>query len=182
MSASIAFWRTEHANFAHLLDLLEKELAAFHGDAPPDYELMLDIVEYLRHFPDRYHHPREDVAFAHLEKRDPQLAPLLQRLREEHHQIAESGDKLRAMFTAAAEDAIVSRQEIETAAQDYLAAYRQHIASEELSVMSHAATLLTDADWADVARAVPSGVDPLFGAGADEAYRDLRRRIAIESS
>ncbi|MEO8202796.1 MAG: hemerythrin domain-containing protein [Betaproteobacteria bacterium] len=178
MSDSIAYWRAEHANFAHLLDLLEKNLAAFHTDSPPDYEAMLDIIEYLRHFPDRYHHAREDVAFARLEKRKPQLAPILARLREEHQSIGKSGEALRTMLTAAAEDAIVSRQDIENAARDYLAAYRNHIATEELNVMPHAGSLLTDEDWAEVARATPSVPDPLFGAHADESYRELRRRIA----
>lgn len=181
MSDSIAYWHTEHSNFAHLLDVFEKSLAAFHEDSPPDYELMLDIVEYLRHFPDRYHHPREDVAFAQLEKRAPELAPLLARLRAEHRRIAQTGDGLRVMLAAAAEDAIVSRQQIESAAKDYLAAYRQHIADEEKEVMPHAGALLTAADWAEVARASPSGIDPMFGAQADEAYRELRRKIALES-
>ncbi len=181
MSDSIAYWHTEHSNFAHLLDVFERSLAAFGADAPPDYELMLDIVEYLRHFPDRYHHPREDAAFAHLEKHAPKLAPVLARLRTEHHLIAQAGDRLRAMLAAAAEDALVSRQEIEKTAHDYLAAYRQHIADEETGVMPQAGALLSEADWADVARAVPSGIDPLFGAKADEAYRELRRKIALES-
>jgi len=182
MSASIAYWRAEHSNFAHLLDLLEKNLVAFHTDSPPDYDLLIDIVGYLRHFPDRYHHPREDIAFACLAKRDAAMKPMLERLRTEHRQIAAAGDKLQGLLAAASEDALASRQEIESTAQAYLAAYRQHIATEDVNVLPHAGALLTDDDWAEVARAIPMGVDPLFGAGADEAYRELRRRIVLESS
>lgn len=181
MSASIAFWRAEHSNFAHLLDLLEKSLAAFHTDAAPDYALMLDIVTYLLHFPDRYHHPREDIAFTHIQRRDATLAPLLERLRKEHRQIAQAGEKLRAMLAAAADEAMIPRAEIETAAREYLAAYRDHIVAEELNVMPHAGALLTDEDWADVAHAIPAEIDPLFGAEADAAYRQLRLKIALES-
>lgn len=182
MSASIAYWRAEHSNFAHLLDLLEKNLAAFHTDAAPDYELLLDIVTYLQHFPDRYHHPREEVAFTHLERRDAALVPLLERLRKEHRLIALAGEKLRVMLVAASEDAFVSRTGMESAAREYLAAYRDHITSEELNVMPHAGALLTDEDWADVAHAVPAEIDPLFGAEADAAYRQLRLKIALESA
>ena len=146
------------------------------------YDTLLDILEYLRHFPGRYHHPREDVAFACLAKRDAALAPLLERLHEEHRQLAVAGEKLQGLLVAAAEDTVASRQEIESAAQDYLAAYREHIAEEELNVMPHAGALLTDADWAEVARAIPMTLDPLFGAGADEAYKELRRKIALESA
>lgn len=182
MPASVAYWRAEHANFAHLLDIFEKNLVAFHTDAPPDYALLLDIVEYLRHFPDRYHHPREDVAFACLGKRDAAMKPMLDRLLQEHREIAAAGEKLKDLLTAASEDALASRKEIESAAQAYLVAYRQHIAAEDLNVLPHAGGLLTDEDWAEVARAIPMGVDPLFGAQADSAYRELRRRIALEAN
>jgi hemerythrin-like domain-containing protein len=181
MSEAIGFWRAEHANFASLLRLLEKRLYAFHTGGRPDYELMLDIVQYLRHFPDRYHHPREDVAFACLARHDPSLGPLVTRLHDEHRRIAEAGDVLYALLTAPLEGSMVGRNEIEAAAQAYLMLYRQHIASEEISVMPRAMSLLTDADWAEVARAHPQGIDPLFGADADASYKELRRQISLEA-
>ncbi len=182
MPSSIGFWRTEHASFANLLTLFEHKLAALQSGGQPDYEAMLDIVQYLRHFPDRYHHPREDVAFACLAQHDPALAPLLDRLKGEHHSIALSGEKLKALLSAAANDAFVGRETIESAALDYVAAYRNHIANEELIVLPRAGSLLTLEDWAAVARAVPQVRDPLFGDQADERYRELRRQIAIESA
>jgi hemerythrin-like domain-containing protein len=181
MSASIAFWRAEHAAFAHLLDLLEKNLVAFHTGERPDYDLMLDILQYLRHFPDRYHHPREDVAFDCLVKRDPGLLALVDHLKEEHRLIATAGDRLQQLLTEASQGAIVARENIESAAQEYLVDYRRHIASEELTVMPRAVALLKDEDWALVAHAVPAALDPLFGEEADNSYRELRRLIAIEA-
>lgn len=182
MSASIAYWRTEHASFAHLLDLLEKKLAAFHTGEIADYNLMLDILQYLLHFPDRYHHAREDVAFGCLVKRDPGLAALTGHLLNEHREIAAAGAALRQLLADASEGSLVAREAIEEAGQAFLVDYRRHIASEELTVMPRAMALLTEEDWAEVARAVPPGIDPLFGAEADEAYRELRRQIALEAA
>jgi hemerythrin-like domain-containing protein len=181
MSASIGFWRAEHAGFAHLLDLLEKKLVAFHTGERPDYDLMLDILLYLRHFPDRYHHPREDIAFDCLVKRDAGLAALVEHLKEEHRLIAAAGDSLHQLLAEASEGAIVSREKIDSAAQAYLVDYRRHIASEELTVMPRALALLTAEDWALVAHAAPAAIDPLFGEEADNSYRELRRLIAIEA-
>ena len=181
MSAAIAFWRAEHANFAHMLDLFDSKLAALHQEAVPDYGVMLDIVDYLRHFPDRYHHRREDVAFACLARRDPALIPLVERLQTEHRQLAAAGDALRYLLENALEDAVLPRKSIEAAGADYLVLYRQHIASEEISVMPHAIELMTPADWQEVARVVPQGIDPLFGAEAEEGYRELRRLIAMQA-
>jgi len=75
MSEAIDQWHAEHANFAQLLALLERQLARFHADEQPDYVLMLDVVEYLRHYPDRFHHAREDVAFERLVAHDPFRMP-----------------------------------------------------------------------------------------------------------
>ena len=63
MSDTIALWHAEHVNFAKLLDLLEGQLDLFHKGESPDYELMLDIMFYMKHYPDVLHHPKEDLAF-----------------------------------------------------------------------------------------------------------------------
>jgi hemerythrin-like domain-containing protein len=97
MADPIAIWRADHARFARLLDLVERELAAFHGGGHPDYVLLLDVVHYLRHYPDRFHHPREDVAFTRLVERDPSMALPVARLLQEHRVIAAAGDRLLAL-------------------------------------------------------------------------------------
>ena len=52
MPDCIALWHAEHVNFATHLDLLEGQLDLFHTGASPDYELMLDIMYYMAHYPD----------------------------------------------------------------------------------------------------------------------------------
>ena len=49
MAEPIAAWHADHVNFARLLNLLERELIAFHAGEKPDYALMLASVYYLRH-------------------------------------------------------------------------------------------------------------------------------------
>src|SRR6185503_8101609 len=63
MNSPVALWHTEHVYFRRLLGLLQVELDAFHRGERPNYELMLDIVAYLREYSDAFHHPCEDVAF-----------------------------------------------------------------------------------------------------------------------
>lgn len=60
MAKPITAWHADHANFARLLRLLERELVSFHGGDQPDYALMLDIVYYLRHYPDAVSGPPTD--------------------------------------------------------------------------------------------------------------------------
>lgn len=177
----IAIWRAEHADFARLLRLLGKEIAVFHTGEQPNYDLLIDIVNYLRHFPDRFHHPREDVALACLVRKDPSVGSQVDRLLQEHRIIATAGDALLKYLNQAAEDATVRRETIEASAATYLVYYSQHLTAEESEVLPRAAKLLTRQDWAAVAAAVPAGPDPLFGNEFEPRYRELRRQIALES-
>ena len=181
MTAAIEQWHAEHVNFAQLLALLERELARFHEDAQPNYELMLDIVEYLRHYPDRVHHAREDVAFERLAARDPGLRVRINRLLQEHRVIARAGDDLLRMLNDVADEAVVLREDVETAVATYLVYYRHHLATEERDILPRAAALLTPEDWAAVGAAVPAGRDPVFGDAAEARYQALRRLIDLEA-
>jgi len=96
----IEVWHTEHQYFKRLLAILQREVAGFHAGQRPNYELMENILSYLREYSDRFHHPREDVAFACLEEHCPDLAPVLSELRLEHRVIANAGEKLRGELEA----------------------------------------------------------------------------------
>ena len=179
MSDSITLWHAEHSHFARLLDLLEQQVVAFHADDRPNYELMLDVVSYLRYFPDRYHHPREDVAFARMARREPELKPLIDRLLQEHRVIAAAGAELLKYLEQVVEDVMVERAKVEAAAATYLVYYRGHLALEDREILPRAEKLLTPQDWEAVQAAIPAGPDPLFGENFEPRYRELRRQIAL---
>jgi len=178
MMDPVKAWRAEHAYFNRLLDLLHREVDVFPTGGQPNYELMLDIISYLREYSDHYHHPREDIAFARLERHRPQLAATLARLRQEHRVIANTGETLERLLTAIIEGSIVARTEVEAAAATYLVYYGKHIAREESDVLPHASRALTPDDWQAVRDAIPAAADPLFGETPVQRYRELRRRMS----
>lgn len=180
MPNPVAAWHTEHVYFNWLLELLHEQLDVFHTGERPNYELMLDIVSYLREFSDRFHHPREDVAFARLAKHCPDMELQLARLGQEHRVVANAGERLLTLLNAILGGAIVQRAEVEVAAATYLVYYGNHIAKEEEDVLGRAASALTPEDWEAVRTAVPGVQDPLFGDNPDGRYRELRRQIARE--
>jgi hemerythrin-like domain-containing protein len=181
MADPIALWHAEHVSFARVLDLLEKQMAAFHGGERANYELMRDILSYLRHFPDQFHHPREDVAFARLVERAPDMQLRINRLLQEHRVIAAAGEELLMRLTEVNQGGVIARATVEAAAATYLVYYRHHLATEEREILPRAAQLLTQDDWAAVAAAVPAGPDPLFRDDCEAGYRELSRQILLEA-
>ena len=175
-------WHTEHVYFGKLLRLLRRELDVFHLGERPRYELMQDIITYLREFSDRYHHPREDEAFRRLAKHCPEMELPLARLHQEHRVIANTGEKVLQQINAILEDVVVSREEVEMALATYLVYYENHIAKEEADILTRAAKNLTAADWNAVRDAAPAGHDPVFGDRPEQRYEELRRHIGLEEA
>ena len=182
MSDPSALWHAEHANFSRLLDLLEQQVALFHEGGQPDYGLMLDAISYLREGPDRFHHPREDVMFAQLVRRDPSMRMPINRLLQEHRVIAVAGEELRSRLEDVVAGSVVPRASLESAAAVYLAYYRQHLATQERDVLPRAAQTLTPQDWRAIANVIPPGPDPLFGEKPEAHYRELRACLDARST
>ena len=180
MADPIDAWHMEQRYFRRLLALPHKQVDVFHTGEQPNYELMLDIVSYLRDYTDQVHHPREDVAFKRVAKHHPDLALVLNRLTQEHRVIAQAGETLRQLLQGIIGGAIIARTEVEMAAATYLVYYGNHIAKEEEDILDRAAQAHTKKDWEDVRSAVSAVNDPLLHDGVEERYRELRRQIALE--
>ena len=181
MADPIAAWHAEHAYFAGLLRLLRREIDVFRTGAEPNYELMVDILRYLREYSDCVHHPREDIAFARLARHCPDLENVLAGLMQEHRVIAGAGEELLARIEAVVAGEIAPRERLEAAAATYLVYYESHLAKEESEVLGRARAHLTPADWDAVRTGVPAMADPLFGDGPQQRFRNLRHQIAVES-
>ena len=181
MSDPIALWHTEHVNFATLLDLLEVQLDRFHRGEPPDYELMLDIMFYMTHYPDVLHHPKEDLAFAKITERDASARPVVDGLAEQHAHLTRDGNALVVALDDIVNGSITSRDHVEAPGRAYIEAFRAHMDREEAQILPLAAKLLEREDWAAIDAAILPLDDPVFGKTLDQRYAALRRHIAREA-
>jgi hemerythrin-like domain-containing protein len=178
---AVASWHADHVAFSRLLDLLDAEVIAFHTRAQPNYPLMFDILQYLHEYVDRSHHPREDVAFARLAEREPNLQLQVARRLQEHRVIAAAGERLVTLLNQILlGDDLIGRADVERAAATYLVYYRHHLRAEEELVIPRAVVLLTREDWSDVAAAGTTAGDPLAADGIDPKYPELRRALGAE--
>lgn len=181
MRKQILKWKAEHVDFLRLLDLLELQISLFHEGATPIYDLMLDIVYYLTHFADKFHHPREDVALGKLGERHPSVRALIQRVLGEHKVIAAAGKQLVEQLESVLNGALLTRESVEAVAATYVTYYRHHMAREEKDLFPMVDKVLRPVDWKSVAAAIRPEEDPLFGKEVKERYRVLHRQIELAS-
>jgi hemerythrin-like domain-containing protein len=181
MPDTLAQWHTEHVNFARLLNLLEAELDLFHKGDSPNYELMLDIMFYMTHYPDVLHHPREDLAFAKIKKADKSAGPTVDKLAEQHEQLRKMGDALVGGLSDIVNGSISSRESVETPGRAYVASFRSHMRTEEKEILPMAAKLLRERDWSEIKVAIQHIDDPIFGEIAEKRYAAIHKQIARQA-
>lgn len=177
MADEISNLQKEHVNFRKLLDVLETQLGLFHRGESPDYQLMTDIVYYMTHYPDAFHHPKEDVIFSRLLKRDSSVAKSVEELARQHHVIAESGARLHESLESVINGALMPRQKLETPGLLYVTYYRAHMDKEEHDLFILAEQRLQDDDWKKINAETRFQPDPMFGKVVEERYCTVCRHI-----
>jgi hemerythrin-like domain-containing protein len=181
MPDTLAQWHAEHVNFAKLLNVLEAELDLFHKGDSPNYELMLDVMFYMTHYPDVLHHPREDLAFAKIKEREKSAGALVDDLSAEHAQLRKTGVELLRGLGDIVNGSISSRGRVETPGRVYVANFRSHMRTEETKILPMAAKLLRNNDWSEIEAAIQPIDDPVFGKVAEKRYAAIHDQIARQA-
>lgn len=180
MSRVLQQLHRDHANMAKLLDLLDAQVKLFDEDGGPDYDLVMDIMDYTSNYPDRCHHPMEDLVFRRLMKRDPGSRELVEELLRDHQALAQRTKQFAEVLARIVLDAEMPREQIAHLAREYVEVNRLHMRKEEERALPRAADVLREEDWSAVENAI-SGEDPLFGKQVQEQYLALHRAI-VETS
>ncbi len=177
MSQVIAALERDHANIANLLEILESEILAIEVGKTPDYALMQDIMRYMTQHSDRFHHPKEDLIFAQLLKRDPGVRADVEGLIEEHIVIGLAGQEFAGLLRRSGVDSVDVREQLGTSGIDYIRALREHMLSEERKLFPLAMVVLTKKEWQVIDEAVNAIDDPLFDEMTADEYQRLYRLI-----
>lgn len=136
MSQVIEALERDHANIARLLELLESEILAIGVGKTPDYPLLQDVMCYLQQYPGRFHHPKEDLIFAQLLKREPGAKADVDALLQEHISIGLAGQNFDRMLRTSNIDSVKVRQGLGIAGAAYIRALREHMLKEEKKCLS----------------------------------------------
>lgn len=177
MSKIVDALRKEHAKILTVLDILERQIEAFAEDGPVDYGLIAAIVDYFTDFPDKQHHPKEDLIFARLREADPAAASGVGDLAALHAALAEELQAFAGALEATTFDEIHPRTELMALARAFIDHQRLHLTMEELYFFPVAEQTLDPRVWAELDAIIVSAADPLIGGKSGDKFETLRRTI-----
>jgi len=170
--------RQDHRNFQKLLTILEQELALFDRAEKPDYDIVQAIIEYFRDYPERCHHPKEDVVMRRLAQVDPEAAGKVGDLESEHAENTRRVEKAAQAIENVLNEQEVPREAVENAVRGFISDQRRHMSMEEERFFPVARERLSDEDWAAIDREAVEREDPIFEGTVEDRFRELAQRIS----
>jgi len=177
MTRIIDSLRSDHSRMTKLLDALERQVGAFEEGGTLDFEIVDGVVHYCRVYPDRHHHPIEDLVFQRLKARRPEAAERLGDLTFEHKRLAKLTESFATSLEAVEQDIPMERRDFLEAARAFVAGYRHHIMMEEKHFFPEAERSLTPEDWRVMAERATPAADPLFDHRVDDRFDALFKDI-----
>lgn len=136
------------------------------------------MLGYIRNFPDKLHHPKEDAyLFARLSQRTHEADDTIAELKQ-HHVSGEAvmeklEDSLRQFEAGVPQAFDAFCAEFDS----YCEAQWQHMRLEENIMLPAAEKYLSQDDWAEIAEAFGKNGDPRFGPEPDKAFQNMYFRI-----
>jgi len=173
MASIIDSLRSDHSRMTKLLDALERQIGAFDEGGTLDFEIADGVLHYCLTYPDRHHHPREDLVFDQLKIRAPGEAATIGDLTQEHEKLADLTRRFGETLSAVEQDIPMERHEFIDVANAFLKGYRHHIMMEEKHFFPMAQRYLTPEDWRAVTEQVQPASDPLFDSREDDRFNAL---------
>lgn len=177
MANILSVLRQDHENMSKLLDALERQIDAFDRGDRPDLEIVLAIAEYILEYPDRFHHPVEDLVLDAVRRRDAAAAKPSEGLEGEHVRIGQLARDFSTAVETWISDEPALRVDVLDATRTFIAAMRDHIAHEDREFFPAAEAVLSDDDLDRLNDRLPQLDDPLFGAADRDSYVRLRQNI-----
>ena len=170
--------RAEHRHIASVMQLFSDQLQAIEAGDAVDAHVVYEVMDYMATWPDRYHHPREDLIYGRVAELDRKAADDVDTLQRDHDATAKRGQQLLRDIERWREGEVKGAV-IVKAGREYVGHMYEHMNVEEKVVFPHVESVLTLEDWRELAeddelRAVSM---PVFGPRIQREFRNLARRL-----
>lgn len=174
----------EHVDLDKVLGAIETAVNKLSNQGKkPSLDLLTSAIYYIRIFPDKLHHPKEEAyLFKALKTKKPECGATLDELKKQHAEgsiLIQVFDEALRSFDASFPEGL---PELKKAAHDYVQFQRAHIGMEEREILPLARKTLDESDWNEVNHAFSSNFDPLFGENIEAGFHALFQHITGQNS
>lgn len=184
MHKAIRILKDEHRSIAAVLQALQ-QLArkALERGVQPKFEVFRAMLRYIDEFPERLHHPKEDLhLFARLLERAPEADRLVVELRAEHvvgaRLVRSLEQALNAFEAAGPEGAQRFADEVDA----YAEFHWKHMRKEEHELLPLAENKLLEEDWEAIGEAFAGNRDPIADLREQDFERLYTRIVSLAPS
>ena len=170
--------RAEHRHMATVMQLFIDQLKSLEDGQSVDAHVLYEVMEYMVTWPDRYHHPREDLIYGRVAELSPKAADEVDTLQRDHDRTAQNGRQLLRDIQAW-RDGVLAADKVVKSGRAYVDHIYEHMNVEEKVVFPHIESVLTLEDWRELAEddQLQAVSLPVFGPRVQREFRTLARRL-----
>lgn len=174
----------DHRNLETVLTSLLKiidEVGIHLGQKKPVKEIdaLFSILHYIRVYPDRHHHPKEDrFILAPIRNRAPSKLAQVEEIEAQHLGVARLTDDLADAVKYFDTHFPDGYEALADRARTYATFQRNHMRMEETILIPLAKEVLTDEERQAAGQAFKQHADPLFQENIEAGFQALLDRIA----
>lgn len=168
----------EHRHIASVMQLFKEQLQAIEGGELVDTHVVYEIMDYMVTWPDRFHHPREDLIYGRVAELDPAAADSVDSLQRDHDRMAATGREVLRNIQQW-RDGELDGAVLVSSGRAYVDHMYEHMNSEEKLVFPQIEAVLQADDWRELAQddQLRPVSDPVFGRRVQREFRNLARKL-----
>ena len=170
--------RAEHRHMSTVMNLFADQLKAIEEGDLVDTHVVYEIMDYMVVWPDRFHHPREDLIYARVAEVNAKAADDVDTLQRDHDQTARKGRALLKDIERWREGSVSGAVVVKNG-KAYIEHIFEHMNIEESRVFPVIESSLSIGDWRELAEedAMQAVADPVFGPAVQREFRNMTRKL-----
>jgi hemerythrin-like domain-containing protein len=170
--------RDEHKHMASVMKVFSGQLDFIETGELVDPHLVYEVMDYMVTWPDRFHHPREDLIYARVAELDPQCADEVDTLQRDHDNTGKLGHRLLLDVQNWRQGDLPGSKLINNG-RAYIDHIHEHMTIEEKLVFPRIETVLSAQDWRDLQAEdrLAAVSTPIFGPAVQREFRNMTRKI-----
>lgn len=174
----IATLRAEHRHIARIMQLFSEQLELVSNGEMVDTQVIYEVMDYMVLWPDRFHHPREDLIYGRVAELDATAADNVDSLQREHDEMAVRGRQVLEAIIGWREGRVAGTEVVERGGY-YVQRMHEHMRSEEELVFPQIEAILSHDDWRELIQQdrLRPVRDPVFGPRIEREFRNLARKL-----